>query len=131
MALLSDGSIAKVSRQQYDEATQGMVQPVVTFSVSPEPMTITSDHRRALLLLAASPGGCSEANMLAKGFKLELIAEMIRDGLVAAHIGNVYAGKRPVVRITQAGWQALGNAGGAGGPGGETTRASPCNKGRA
>jgi len=67
-------------------------------------------RRRALLLLAASPTGCSEANMLARGFTPELLA---RDGVAIADSNNVRAGKRLTVRITEAGRQALAPPGAA------------------
>ena len=64
-------------------------------------------RRRALLLLAASPTGCSEANMLTRGFTPELLAELIRDGVAVADSNEMRAGKRLTMRITEAGWLAL------------------------
>ncbi len=65
------------------------------------------DRRRALLLLIGSPGGCAESMMVAHGFKPELLAELIRDGLAAAHIENTHAGKRPIMKITEVGRETL------------------------
>src|SRR5262249_54493716 len=38
------------------------------------------ERRRALELLAASPDGCSEAIMLAHGFTVDFLVELIRTG---------------------------------------------------
>jgi hypothetical protein len=43
-----------------------------------------ADRRRALVLLAHSTNGCSEALMLAHGFPMELTNELVNDGLVTA-----------------------------------------------
>jgi len=42
------------------------------------------DRRRALELLAASTNGCTEALMLANGFPVEMLVELIRTGLASA-----------------------------------------------
>src|SRR5262245_407457 len=42
------------------------------------------NRRRALELLAASPEGCTEALMLANGFPVEMLVELIRTGLASA-----------------------------------------------
>jgi hypothetical protein len=43
------------------------------------------DRRRALELLAASRDGCTESIMLAHGFTIEMLVELVRDGLASAH----------------------------------------------
>ena len=69
------------------------------------------DQRRALKLLAVSRNGCTEAVMLAHGFPVPLLVELVRSGLASAAPERVVAGKRAmqitVVRITEAGRQAL------------------------
>lgn len=69
-------------------------------------------RRRALELLAASPGGCTEAILVAHGFTVEQMVELIRAGLATAKTGRVMAGARPTmvarVRITEAGRRVLG-----------------------
>ena len=69
------------------------------------------DHRRALKLLAVSRNGCTEAVMLAHGFPVPLLVELVRSGLASATPERVVAGKRAIqmtrVRITEAGRQAL------------------------
>ena len=41
---------------------------------------VGNPRRRALELLAASPDGCTEAIMLAHGFTVEMLVELIRAG---------------------------------------------------
>jgi hypothetical protein len=72
---------------------------------------LNADRRSALALLAGSPDGCTEAVMLAHGFKLELLADLVRAGLATATDDRVRAGTREMqitrVQITDAGRQAL------------------------
>lgn len=69
------------------------------------------DRRRALELLAASPGGLPEAIMLANGFTVQQLAELVRAGLATAASERVRAGRDtaevPRMRITEAGRRAL------------------------
>jgi hypothetical protein len=69
------------------------------------------DRRRALELLAASRDGAAEAIMLAHGFTVEQLVELVRSGLASATPERVVAGKRAMqitrVRITDAGRRAL------------------------
>jgi hypothetical protein len=72
------------------------------------------DQRRALKLLAVSRNGCTEAVMLAHGFPVPLLVELVRSGLASATPERAVAGKRAmqitVVRITEAGRRALAGA---------------------
>ena len=72
------------------------------------------DQRRALKLLAVSRNGCTEAVMLAHGFPVPLLVELVRSGLASAAPERVVAGKRAMqitrVRITDAGRRALAGA---------------------
>jgi hypothetical protein len=65
------------------------------------------DRRRALELLASSPDGCTEAILLAHGFTVDFIVELVRAGFATAGSERVVAGGRTVeiarVRITDAG----------------------------
>ena len=69
------------------------------------------DRRRALELLASCRDGCTGAIMIAHGFTVPQMVELIRAGLASAHSGRMVAGGKPievtVVRITEAGRQAL------------------------
>jgi len=68
-------------------------------------------RRRALELLEASIDGCTEAIMLAYGFKTELLVELVNAGLATVSIEGTVAGRRRVevirMRITAAGRRAL------------------------
>jgi hypothetical protein len=64
-------------------------------------------RRRALELLAASRDGCTEAIMLAHGFSMEQMVELVNAELASATTERVVAGGRTIevawVRITEAG----------------------------
>jgi hypothetical protein len=68
-------------------------------------------RRRALELLASCRDGCTEAIMLAHGFTVPQMVELIRAGLASAYTERVVAGgqRREVayVKITEAGRRAL------------------------
>jgi len=72
---------------------------------------ISNDQRRALRLLASGPHGWTEAMMLAHGFKAELLAALVRDGLATTQPGTIRVGGRQLgvvwVMITDAGHRAL------------------------
>jgi hypothetical protein len=72
------------------------------------------DRRHALELLASSREGVSEAVMIAHGFTVEMMVELVRSGLASATPERVVAGKRAMqitrVRITDAGRRALAGA---------------------
>jgi hypothetical protein len=72
---------------------------------------LSADRRRALTVLAGAPHGASEAVMLAHGFKLPALVELIRDGLATAHTQRMMAGSKAievtVMRITEAGRRAI------------------------
>jgi hypothetical protein len=71
-----------------------------------------ADRRRALELLASCRDGCTEAIMLAHGFTIEQMVQLVNAGLAAATAERVVAGKRTIevarVRITEAGRRAPG-----------------------
>jgi hypothetical protein len=75
---------------------------------------LSVDQRRALTVLADSSDGCTEAILLAHGFKLALLVELVRDGSTSATRNRVRAGTRMLdvtrVRITEAGRKALPRA---------------------
>jgi hypothetical protein len=69
------------------------------------------DRRRALELLASCRDGCTEAMMLAHGFTIPQMVQLVRAGLATATAERVVAGrdtlKVATVRITEAGRRAL------------------------
>src|SRR5262247_1640911 len=73
--------------------------------------TPKQQRRQALELLEASIDGCTEAIMLAYGFKTELLVELVNAGLATATIDRMVVGRRRVkvvrMRITAAGRRAL------------------------
>jgi hypothetical protein len=70
-----------------------------------------AERRRALELLAGNRDGCTEAIMLAHGFTVEMLAELVTARLATAQTERMAAGGRRVevirFRITGAGQQAL------------------------
>jgi hypothetical protein len=71
----------------------------------------SSIRHRALAFLAACPDGCADALMLANGFTVELMVELVRDGFASATPERVVSGSETIevarVRITEAGRQTL------------------------
>jgi hypothetical protein len=65
------------------------------------------DRRRALELLASCRDGCTEAIMLAQGFTIAQMVELVRAGLATATAEPVVAGGKTIevarMRITAAG----------------------------
>ena len=60
---------------------------------------------------AATPGGCTEAVMLAHGFTFQQLAELVREGFAAATTERVGGGGQLEVgrfKITEAGLRTLG-----------------------
>jgi hypothetical protein len=87
-------------------------------TVTPAPHMPTPDyllapeHRRALELLAACRNGCSEGMMLAQGFSIDMMVELIDSGLATTLqteriVAGGYEGGRARVRITEAGRRVL------------------------
>jgi hypothetical protein len=68
-------------------------------------------RRRALELLASCRGGCTEAMMLAHGFTIAQVVELVNAGLGTAKAERVATGGKSTeiarVRITDAGLKAL------------------------
>jgi len=70
------------------------------------------DRRRALkLITAAGPNGCTGATLLAQGVKIDLLAELVRNGLITAHRRPVKLGERQIdvarIRITVIGRRVI------------------------
>jgi hypothetical protein len=70
-----------------------------------------ADERRLLELLAAAEEGCTDALLLAYGFALADIFNVVRAGLASAQAERLHAASPPVeiMRITDAGRRALAN----------------------
>jgi hypothetical protein len=74
-------------------------------------MAITADEREALRMLVGSPHGCSESIMLAHGFAIGMLRDLVRNEFATADREFVRAGRRTItivrLRITEAGRRAL------------------------
>ena len=72
---------------------------------------LSNDRRSALELLAGSQRGCSEAILMAHGFPMSLVDELVRDRLATATPLKARIGGRLVevkrVMITEVGLKAL------------------------
>ena len=77
--------------------TDSVLAPLRHLRHGPRP-----DHRRALELLAASPDGCTEAIMVAHGFTIDFLADMVRAGIAAAKVERVAASGRRILPMSQA-----------------------------
>jgi hypothetical protein len=77
----------------------------------PRKRKLPATRRRALELLASCPDGCTEAIMLAHGFTVEQMVELVRAGLATTKAERVVAGGRTRevarVKITEAGRKVL------------------------
>jgi hypothetical protein len=77
---------------------------------------LSAEHRRALTILAGSPGGCTELLLRAHGFRPDFISQLVRTGLAAARPSMVRGPSAQsigiiVVTITAKGRQAIAGAG--------------------
>ena len=74
-------------------------------------MTLDSEHRRALEMLAGNPRGITEAVLATLGLAGDLLAGLVRDGMATVASETLWAEGRPSevvrVKITEAGQQAL------------------------
>jgi hypothetical protein len=74
-------------------------------------MNLTAEQRQALELLAASPRGCTKGRLLADGFTVDMLADLVREGLARAQRGTLRVGGRQIkverFHITDAGRKAL------------------------
>jgi hypothetical protein len=75
-------------------------------------MALPADQRRALEILAGSPHGVTESVMLAHGFGIGTLHDLVRNGFATAETRTVRAGRQPIevtwLTITDAGRRALG-----------------------
>ncbi len=74
-------------------------------------LKLTAEGCRALRMIAASPTGCSESLMFARGFQRALVAGLIEHKLATAGSRPMKAGAQRIevtqIRITDAGRLAL------------------------
>jgi hypothetical protein len=81
---------------------------VIAFAASPSLLTPSAAAHSNCSL---HPDGATEAIMLAHGFTVEMLVDLVRAGLATAKSGRVVAGGRTIevarVRITEAGRETL------------------------
>jgi hypothetical protein len=91
-----------------------MVKRLSLFAAKPDrnAMAITPDEREALRMLADSPNGSTESIMLAHGFAIGMLRDLVRNGLATAERRTIPAGRRLIavqwLTITDAGRRELG-----------------------
>jgi hypothetical protein len=77
----------------------------------PRNPSLTAEQRRVLELLAGSPRGYTKGRLLADGFTVDILADLVREGLATAQRGTVRVGGRMIrverYRITDDGRSAL------------------------
>jgi hypothetical protein len=78
----------------------------------PQEHQISAEQRRALEILAtAGMDGCTGAALFARGFTIDMLADLVRDGLATARRETLKVGKRKVtiarVWIADAGQRVL------------------------
>jgi hypothetical protein len=74
-------------------------------------MSLSAEQRQVLELLAGSPGGYTKGRLVADGFTVGTLADLVREGLATAQRGTVRVGGRMIrverYRITDDGRSAL------------------------
>jgi hypothetical protein len=82
--------------------------------IMPVPPSLTTARRRALTVLAEASDGHTEAVMMAHGFALSFLADLVRDGLVSEKADRVKMVENEVevvrLNITDAGRAMLARA---------------------
>jgi hypothetical protein len=72
---------------------------------------LSAEQRRVLELLAGSPRGCTKGRLLADGFTLDMLTDLVREGLATAQRGTLRVGGRQIkverYRITDVGRRAI------------------------
>ena len=84
----------------------------MTVAPLPEERHLSAEQRRALEILAtAGLHGCTGAALFARGFTIDMLADLVRDGLATARRETLKVGKRKItiarVWIADAGRKAL------------------------
>jgi hypothetical protein len=105
-------AIERAASEKYDRTSRRPYE-VVTITADDLDLATLSEHQRRILELLneAGPRGYPQALMLARGFDIELLTSLVRDGFATVATETVGAGRRALevanVRITDAGRQAL------------------------
>jgi hypothetical protein len=74
-------------------------------------MSLSTEQRRALEMLAGSPRGATKARLLGDGFTVDMLADLVREELATAQRETLRVGGREIrderYRITDAGRRAI------------------------
>jgi hypothetical protein len=74
-------------------------------------MSLSAEQRRALELLAGGPRGYTKARLFADGFAIDMLADLVREGLATAQRETMRVGGRQIrverYCITDAGRRAI------------------------
>jgi hypothetical protein len=77
----------------------------------PQKPRLTEEQRQTLELLAGAPRGATKALLLADGFTVDMLADLVREGLATPQRGTSRVGGREIkverYRITDDGRDAL------------------------
>jgi hypothetical protein len=72
---------------------------------------LSAEQREALELIAGGPRGYTKGRLLADGFTVDILADLVREGLATAQRGIMRVGGREIrverYRITDAGRRAI------------------------
>ena len=83
--------------------------------VSMKQTRLGDERSRALALLAERPDGCTRAVLIARGFSLALLNQLVRAGLATSLLDRAERREKTIetvrVKITEAGRRALRGAG--------------------
>ena len=78
---------------------------------SREKLHLSGEQRQALELLAGGPRGYAKGRLLADGFTVEMLADLVREGCATAQRGTLRVGGRMIgierYRITDEGRRAI------------------------
>jgi hypothetical protein len=111
----ADNTNLRLPKLRHDHDTADTTAAMtVSESTEDDPSSghLSSEHRRALAMLAGSPGGCTELLLRAHGFRPDFVSQLVRAGLAAARPGLVRGRSAQslgivVVTITVKGRQAI------------------------
>jgi len=74
-------------------------------------MSLSAEQRRALELLAGGPRGYTKGRLLADGFTVDMLADLVNEGLATTQRETMRVGGRQIrverYRITDAGRMAI------------------------
>jgi hypothetical protein len=74
-------------------------------------MSLTTEQRQPLAFLAGAPHGATKVRLLAVGFNVNVLADLVREGLATTHRGSMRVGGRQIrverYTITDAGRRAI------------------------